>query len=391
MEHFIVSGLDMEILGYSVLECVVPRYKSLPHFNFFFGGSGHINPLFKFSKAYIYYNMEHEIEWDDNFIPIYGAYITVPSDTIMWRGFDPAYPAISNRPAYYGSYRFAEGYAKKHGTNARAFITSRPLKLLDIRYMKVLLSQLFEDNEKTATDFDIITATTISFGLCSLQHQIKLFKDRYRAIYKSSAPEYDALKKGVINLEKLVKPNAIIEQKGCRIAETTNDAIVMGFLKELFYDHYDGYIAPNIITHFHVEKSNLTLNSELVVFDPLNVGIKLLKSLPQQTQKLTINHLILSSGTNFNTIDTRGMKTFFYVPSGGGEDGEDTGPSTDYNHEYDKGNKQIIKLFKKGEQYGKRWRKKSVKLYNSIAPGPSVDPSIFTNWYQSINYKNIVR
>lgn len=295
----------------------------------------------------------------------------------MWRGYDPAYPAISNRPAYYGAQEFAAGYAAKYGAKPSSFITTRPLNLLDMRYMKVLLTQLFEHNKNTISDKDIVMATTISFGLCSLQHQIKLFKERYSAIYLTTNPQHTALKNGLSHLEQLINPNLYIEQQGVRIAETTNDAIVMGFLKELFGAYYDGYIAPNIISPFHIEKSNFILNSELVIFDPLDSGIKLLKSMPTPLTRATINYFILHSGSSHRTIDTRGMKTSYFA-RGGKENYHDI--CSDYNNEYDKGNKDIIKLYKKGSVYGKKWKDKSVSLYNSVAPGPEVDPTIFTSY-----------
>jgi hypothetical protein len=98
----------------------------------------------------------YEINWDDNFLPLYGHSIMIPANTILWRGYDPKYEPISERPAYYGSKVFAQGYAEKYGTNASPFIISRPLHLLDIRFMKVLLSQLFEHNLKEYDDYDII-------------------------------------------------------------------------------------------------------------------------------------------------------------------------------------------------------------------------------------------
>jgi hypothetical protein len=324
--------------------------------------------------------MNYEINWDDDFISMYGNTISIPAGAIVWRGFDPQFPAISDRPAYYGSYKFAKGYADKYKVGPKPFITSRMLNLLDIRYMKVLLSQLFEDNKHLIKDINIMVATTISFGLCSLKHQIELFKDRYNEIYKTSDPKYDGLKKGVEKLEQILNTSSKYEQKGFRIAETTNDAIVMGFLKELFGYYYDGYISPNIITPFHIEKSNFKLNSELVLFDPINSGIKLLKTYPPQTvRKATINHFILQSGMNYATIDTRGMKTSYFK----GDSEASNEVCDDYNNEYDKGNKHIIKLFKEGENYGRRWKNKPVKLYNAIAPGPEVDPTIF------LEYNNI--
>lgn len=320
--------------------------------------------------------MSYAINFDENFMPLYGDTIIIPASSIIWRGYNPSYPAISDRPAYYGSRVFAQGYAEKYGVNAQPFITSRPLGVLDIRYMKVLLSQLFDDNERNPSDKEIITATTISFGLCSLQHQITLFKYRYKNVLESTDPIFNGMKEGIRNLERTVRA-IYYEQKGVRIAETTNDAIVMGFLKELFGSVYDGYISPNIITPFHVEKKKFSLNSELVIFNPVYSGVRLADSIPAPIRAITINQLILRSGS-IATLDTRGMKTSYYMSGGAVAAGADK-VCDDYNHEIDKGTKSIIKMFKKGEACGKRWTNKAVKLYNAIAPGPEVDPSIFRN------------
>jgi hypothetical protein len=326
--------------------------------------------------------MTYELSLDDNFLPMYGNTISIPANTVLWRGFDPSHPAVSDRPAYYGAKHFAQGYANKYGTNASPFITSRPIELLDIRYMKVLLSQLFEYNKPTKADEEIITATTISFGLCSLEHQIKLFKHRYKAIYNSSNNAFDALKEGIRNLEKYIDPGSIYEQPGCRIAETSNDAFVMGFLKELFHRNYDGYVAPSIITPFHVEKKKFTLNSELILFNPERSGIKLLKQLPSSMKELTINGCILSTGQGYMTIDTRNMDMSYYgnkrkkhTQKGGTEEIYD-----DYNHLYSNGDKQIINLYKLGTKHGKRWTLKPVQLHSAVAPGPTVDPIIFRHY-----------
>jgi hypothetical protein len=330
----------------------------------------------------------YEINWDDNFLPLYGTTITIPANTIVWRGFDPQFPAISDRPAYYGSQRFAQGYAEKYNTDAKPFITTRPLHLLDIRYMKILLSQLFEHNHTSHADDVILCATSISFGLCSLQHQIKLFKYRYKKIYETDDPSANALKTGINNLEALVDPAVIYEKPGVRIAETANDSIVMGFLKELFSKHYDGYISPNIMTPFHIEKKNFILNSELVLFNPIMSGIKLLKAIPSTKLQITINWCILQSGQSYRTIDTRGMKTSYYGANITKKGGSINEVSVDYNNLIDKGDKSIIKLYNEGLKLGKKWSNKPIKLYSADAPGPTVNMSIFKDGIDINTFRN---
>lgn len=332
-------------------------------------------------------SLGYDINWDDNFLPLYGNSIVIPANTILWRGFDPSFPAISDRPAYYGSKEFAQGYAEKYGVNASAFITSRPLKLLDIRFMKILLSQLFEHNRGNKLDNRVILDTTISFGLCSLEHQVKLFKYKYNAIYDTNNSAYDNIKQGVNKLESFINPSAIYEQQGVRIAETTNDSFVMGFLKELFYNYYDGYISPNIQTPFHIEKKDFILNSEVIIFTPINSGIKLLKSIPAKLETITINSCILQNGYNYTTINLKDMKTSYYSRITDKKFGGKLKTSTnkddlcdDFNYLYDKGNKNIIKLYNNGIKQGKKWREKPINIHSAIAPGPTVDPSIFREY-----------
>jgi hypothetical protein len=312
-----------------------------------------------------------------NFDPLYGYTIDIPSNVIMWRGYDPKYPAISERPAYYGAIEFAQGYAEKYNTLAQPFITTRQLRLLDIRYMKVLLTQLCDaisSNKYTKEDTDIIIATSISFGLCSLKHQIKLFKHRYKAIYLSNDPMFEGIKNGIKNLESILNENKIVEQRGVRIADTTNDAIVMGFLKELFNHTCDGYIAPNIESAFHIEKNGFILNSEIILFNPIHSGIKQLKlPLPNGIKEITVQECIVKSNLNYTTINTRNIKTTYFngIKKGGGKINPD-----DYNNLYNNGDKNIIKLYNKGSKIGRKWNN---YLRSAIARHPEVPIEIFSN------------
>ena len=333
----------------------------------------------------------YEINWDDDFLPMYGIPISIISNTILWRGCDPKYESISDRPSYYGSQQIAQEYANKYGINVIPFITSRIINLLDIRYMKVLLSQLFEYNQPiTRNDVDIFKATSVSFGLCSLQHQIKLFKDRYKAIYRTSNQLYNDIKKGIENLEISLNPNALYEQQGVRIAETTNDAIVMGFLKELFGKHYDGFISPKIYSPFHIEKSNLVLNSELILFNPSMSGIRKLNTMPKNIEIMSIDNFINLLVKNYTTINTNSMSTSYYsknINKKGGSKLQDIDNNIlydDYNYLYDKGDKNIIELYNKGKKIGKKWSEKQCNIITVTSPRPTVNPSIF-NHYNNIN------
>jgi hypothetical protein len=66
--------------------------------------------------------MNYKINCDDDFISMYGSTISIPAGAIVWREFDLQFPVISDRPAYYGSYKFAKGYADKYGIEPRKII-----------------------------------------------------------------------------------------------------------------------------------------------------------------------------------------------------------------------------------------------------------------------------
>lgn len=313
-----------------------------------------------------------ELNFNENFNPLYGDYIYIPKDIIFWRGFNPKYPAISDRPAYYGDIHFAQGYAEKYKTTALPFVTTKPIRLFDIRFMKVLLSQLFENNIITESDKDVISSTIISFGICSLNHQIELIKKRFGSFISY-------IKDNLENLEKSVKVKTIVEQQGVRIAETSNDAFIMGFLKELFHGVVDGFISPSMMSPFHIEKEGFVMNSELIIFNPLFSGIQLLP-LPTSEKIYSTNIDILIKRQNRIplTISTSTMEYSFYLPNsklikGGNKDIY----MDDFNNLIDTGNKTIIKYYNDGIKQGKEWKKKTVKLNYIIQPGPEIPINIF--------------
>lgn len=80
------------------------------------------------------------IFWD-TFLPAYGSYINLPENTVLWRGYNVSHPAISDLPACYCDKETAKEY--KTDTHVLgSFATSRSLKLLDFRFLKVLLNDL---------------------------------------------------------------------------------------------------------------------------------------------------------------------------------------------------------------------------------------------------------
>jgi hypothetical protein len=205
-----------------------------------------------------------QLDWDKNFDPAYGKVLMMPSKYIYYRGYDPKYPVISNRPAYFGSLKTASGYAERCGGVVNAFTNKNYITLIDVRFMKDILRNLFQEYDHE--DDERILSVLISFGISSLAHQIKLADRRFAAI-----KDHESMK----SLRDYYK-SGLMEQQGFRLAETHNDAETMGFLQSLFEGFVDGFISPRQFSPFHVEKPNHMLNAEMIIFNPENSGISIL-------------------------------------------------------------------------------------------------------------------
>jgi hypothetical protein len=295
-------------------------------------------------------------------LPLYGDIITIPNNCIFWRGYDAAYPIISNRPAYYGSRETANAYAY---TNLGCFTNTKQLKLIDIHFMKVILKQLLDDiklkkecNLENNTAYDInelqcISYMTVSFGLCSLFHQLELIKKIYPESEKVAG--FNEMTKYYNN----IKFN-MIEQSGFRVAETNIDGITMNFLKTFFKGFVDGFIAPRVISPFHVEKKG-TNTPEIIIFNPLESGIQLLQNPPQLNtiDKIYIHELVAFK-KRIGFIGNDKFMTGIYLKIEGGNlkkrQKKYKHPIDEFNSKIENNDKYAIQLSKIGEKYGKLWK-----------------------------------
>jgi len=218
-----------------------------------------------------------ELDWEHPFDPLYGSMIELPANVILWRGYDSAYPVISDRTAYYSSKDVASGYVKQTPTHKLGtFMTTRTLKILDYRFMRILLTRII-NMYRYDTYINDFAPLMISFGLCSLRHQIIVSKQYFKESMNSAS---NNVYMGIRNMERVYNEKDILEQSGIRIAETTNDAITMVFLKELFRGYFDGFFSPRLVSPFHVEKGE-QMSPELILFSPVDTDIIQLDSYPQ--------------------------------------------------------------------------------------------------------------
>ena len=241
-----------------------------------------------------------EIDWEADLPPLYGSIIELPANVILWRGYNRAFPVISSRAAYYSSKEVAMGYVSDPQTHELGtFMTTRPLRIMDYQFMKNLLSNLFQTHHEDEYIQDFCSVM-LSFGLCSLSHQIRLAKGRFnQSIQDTSSIAY----KGLEKMKDSYKYKYLIEQQGIRVAETTNDRRSMIFLKELFDGHVDGYISPRLPTIFHVEKQG-TLPPELILFHPKRAGIIQIRNYPNpRVLNYTTTKVMLSNVITKKIVD----------------------------------------------------------------------------------------
>lgn len=278
----------------------------------------------------------------DNFPMIYGK-ITIPKNTIFYRGFDPKYPAISNRPAYFTSnYKYAEAYHSNVGT----FITTDDIILYDIRYIKNILNNLFV-NKKLDSKLVLESSynLALSFGLCTFNKQIEFYMKRY---YNNIDNE---ILKSIMKKKYETDKDSFIEQQGYRFAETNNEVDSILFLKELFREsiyQVDGFVAPYLYSPFHIEKEYQYLNPEIVLFNPEKSNIKLKKI---DKSKISIDSIKITSLLNhFNEIqfDLNGyQKIINWIQSGGSNQ---SNKNSDANTIFDRGDKYVYQKINQAEK-----------------------------------------
>lgn len=309
-----------------------------------------------------------ELDWEAPWPPLYGRPITIDKNTIIWRSYDTSFPVIGDRFAYYSSKSIAEGYKKNSTRELGCFVTTRPLKLLDYRFMRVLLTRLISSNTHDKA-IQYLASIMMSFGLCSLGHQIDMVKMRYKDLNKTSN-SYKQIEESINALTNYYKPGNIIEQMGFRIAETTNDTYTMGFLQELFKDVFDGFISPRLYSPFHTEKANSLMSPEMILFNPKDSGIKeLIYPKLKGIIKMKIVDILHSSSdyiildnVKMNETDMN-MRLDFYM-CGGNQKGHylDNADELLNSNEH-----ELSKLYNDGCKVGNKWKKKIV-LHVTEAP-----------------------
>jgi len=229
----------------------------------------------------------NNIDYSD-FLPVYGSYIKLPKNTMLWRCYDTNFATIQDRPTFYGRRETAKLYSKDDDEekNCSIFTNRKQLKLIDIRYMRVILKEIFHNRLNTKDTIDHIKNTSFALGLISFKLQIEFFNDYIDIeMIKNKTNKTDEeinFLKGYNNmiyyfdhynkLELNEKPNILdlFEFNDIRIGFTPIDVKVVILLKEIFKNYCDGFIAPKMFSPFHMNY----INEEILIFDPINKIIK---------------------------------------------------------------------------------------------------------------------
>lgn len=319
----------------------------------------------------------------DEFNPVYTS-IHLPKNVLLVRGYDTRYDPVSDYAAYYThDTRVARGYAAYDHHALGLFRTTRPIKLYDLRYIKVLLREYIQQlrGMHVKSIIDAMRVCTLSLGLYSYDTQLKLFDERYPAAPTPAADTFHAVRESLYQYKRRPPPYANpIELTGVRIGETYNDREMLQFLKELFGKEIDGYIAPKFRSPFHVEKDGM-MNAELVVFNPRESGIELLSSGSANApdgvnyRRHNINYFL--DNTGMYTMKTFKTCTLYTAPSRRGSGGAAVSAATrqmiaiyNPNSLLDKGdadpeNRRVIR---RAKRMAAAWRKALPPAYFTPIP-----------------------
>lgn len=310
--------------------------------------------------------MNVELNWEE-FAPVSGSLITLPENVHFWRGYSLNYPILSERPTYFGSKKVAFGYAELDTNLPRelgCFKTTRPIRLLDYRYMKSLLSHIFQLSQPKDL---IVMATIYAFGICSFYHQMQLAKHYFRMTHEH------------VGIQKMFEyynsfSSKFIELEGVRIAETDNDGQVVVFLSELFKDLCDGFITPRIQTPYYHEK-NGWMPEEIILFNPIKSGIVKTIAPTALTPKPISDYIRKLHREVIIEYDLKKLPVFISSQVSGSEPPKDH-PLNVFNELLDKNDSNTVKIAKDAQACGKRIRG-CVHYQYAEAPHPQIS---IRNW-----------
>lgn len=197
-------------------------------------------------------------------------YISIPQGTLFYRGItnipnkNIPYEIIRDVPIYLGSEIIAKEYGKIYKIASRS-----SMRLLDLRKIINIMPMILDNSN----DYETCRLIMIAFGLVPYMFQIRLFQDFNNQMISQGRIKDNAAKNTINEKIKYmsnfkfdnIQHNPVLT-RGVRIGEQYIDGKVMLILKELFKDVCDGYIAPKMLSPYHI---NDIAHEEIVIFDPI--------------------------------------------------------------------------------------------------------------------------
>jgi len=196
-----------------------------------------------------------------------------------------------------------------------AFKTKKPLKIMDLRKIGTLLSLMLDSMPKEKNE--VLLSLIVSFGfITDITTQIEALKQ-----ICSFNPEYHELltaanyfENKVINMKKQYK--IFYNPKGVRFSIRSTDRFAYEVCKQIFQDHFDGIVSPNLNT---IETNAKTFQAgELVLFDP-SASLKVIKEHKYEINDVFLNDILASKNTpySFTMQGHELLSGFFFSKSGG--------------------------------------------------------------------------
>lgn len=220
--------------------------------------------------------MEYELTFKK--FPIIFDPITIKQGFILYRYSKTSDPINTTEPRFFSDYDTATYYDRSFGTGSKQIYACKmkQLFLIDIRLAKSFILELGiqaeEDGSMNRNDAlrEYYNLFMKAFGFMSLQKQLE-------------------------NTSQQNLPSPI-ENYGLRSSETSRDDKVVSFMKELFGDYFDGYIAPEMKAVKNINEHGY-LHSEICLFNPSKCIEKTSLERNESNKIIDLNTLLFSNNT----------------------------------------------------------------------------------------------
>jgi hypothetical protein len=289
----------------------------------------------------------------ESFSPTYGA-IDLHAGLVLHRGYSTKYPAVGRRPAFFSTNRvMSEAYAEGDDCEIGRFVTTRPLRFYDLRFLKAMLRDIFPQRKSNSRDvIESCNTLALAYGTCSLRRQLELFAMRYPQ-EADGEPEKSMLKfRDFIEVQPTLSGVDPVEAQGIRIAETTNDAEAVLLLREMFGNTIDGYIVPRLYSPYHTEKKNCMMTSEVLTFNPVASDIKQVEDCPDNCEVVEKTSWLSSFRTvTFPLKGFDGPRLVLHEHMGGSRAAKESNRYDPRNALFDRGGKKVEAMEKRTRRF----------------------------------------